>query len=212
MSRDTGKTWFNRGYTLGILLYPLLAHFSIYYHHSDIAVVYLLGLFAIYLLGLVQFHWSLRVVFVGLLAGAIIVVSRQYTLSFWLYLPPALIPLWVGSVFLASLRHPQGPVISRIAEMMEGEELSTTHRRYTQAVTLVWGVVLLAMGAEAILLAWLAPVVIWSWWVNIGNYIMLLVLLLLELPLRWIRLGKRPQLNKMLKAMLRRPWIARSGY
>jgi uncharacterized membrane protein len=207
MSRDTVKTWLNRVCTIGAVLYPLLAHLSIYFKRSEIAAFYLLGLFVIYLLGFrAESHWLLRLAIALLLVTTSLIVTRQYDVSLWLYVPPILIPLWAALVFLASLRHPNGGVISRIATMMEGEPLDAAHRHYTDTVTLVWGIVLLGMVVEACALAGLTSFVTWSWWVYIGNYFILFALVLIELPVRWLWLGKRPQLKKMFKVMLRRPW------
>jgi len=207
MSRDTVKTWLNRVCSIGAVLYPLIAHLSIYFKRSEIAAIYLLCLFAIYLLGYrTELHWLLRIAIVCLLITTSLIATRRYDVALWLYLPPILIPLWAALVFLTSLRHSNGGVISRIATMMEGGPLDDAHRRYTDTVTLIWGIVLVGMVVEAIMLAWLTSFVTWSWWVYIGNYFILLALLLIELPVRWFWLGKRPQLRKMLKAMLRRPW------
>lgn len=207
MSSDTVKTWLNRVCTIGAVLYPLIAHLSIYFKHNEFAAFYLLCLFAIYLLGLrTELHWLLRVMIVLPLLVATFSITRHYDVAVWLYVPPILIPLWAALVFLTSLRHPDGGVISRIALMMEGDRLDATHRRYTDLITLIWGVVLLGMVVEAIVLAWLASFVTWSWWIYIGNYFVLFTLLVLELPVRWFWLGKRPQLKKMMRAMMRRPW------
>lgn len=207
MSRDTVKTWLNRVCTIGAVLYPLVAHLSIYFKRSEIAASYLVCLFAIYLLGFrSELHVLLRAAIILLLIATLMIVSRHYDISLWLYVPPILIPLWVALIFLTSLRHPNGGVITRIATLMEGGHLDATHRHYTETVTLVWGIVLLGMVVEAIVLARLTSFVTWSWWVYIGNYFILFALWVLELPARWFWLGKRPQLKKMLKVMLRRPW------
>lgn len=208
MSRATVKTWLDRLCGFGLALYPFVAHLCLSLHVPEYAVAYLLALFLVFLLNIGDRRSrGLRLVTAILLLSGLLVWARYFALSDWLFLPPVVLPLWAGTFFLVSLRRPDGAIISRIASLMEVEPLDPAHLAYTRRITLLWGVVLLGMAIEAVLLAWLTPIIVWSWWVNIGNYVILLSLLLLELPVRWWRLGKPPQLARMIRVMLKRPWL-----
>lgn len=211
MSRVTVKTWLSRLCALGVALYPLIAHFSVYFHKRQLAAGYLMTLFVIYLLGMqVQKNRIMCITAAIFLLIGMVVMAKSYGIAVWLYLPPILLPLWVAVIFLASLRQPDTAVISRIAAMVEDGKLDDRHLGYTRTVTLIWGTVLLLMSVEGLLLAWLAPYVIWSWWANIGNYFLLLALLFIEIPIRWVWLGKGPSFGKMIRVMLKRPWSIRN--
>lgn len=211
MSSITVKTWLDRLCGFGLALYPVIAHLCLYFDIAEYAVVYLVALFAVYLLNSHGQRYRLgRLVLAILLPFAMTLWARYFPVSDWLYLPPIIMPLWAATFFLGSLREPDGAIISRIARLMESSPLDEHHLVYTRRVTLVWGIVLAGMTIEACLLAWLAPVIVWSWWVNIGNYVILLILLGAELPLRWFLLGRSPQLMQMCKVMARRPWLQTS--
>ncbi|MEJ2359985.1 MAG: hypothetical protein P8Z75_00960 [Gammaproteobacteria bacterium] len=208
MSRATVKTWLDRLCGFGLALYPFIAHLCLSLHVPEYAVAYLVALFVLYLLNTGGRQTRiLRLVLAITLPFGMLLWARYFAVSDWLYLPPIVLPLWAGVFFLRSLRRPGDAIISRIARLMEGAPLEQVHLAYTRRITLVWGIVLLGMSLEAGLLAWLAPIIVWSWWVNIGNSVILLLLLLLELPVRWLRLGKPPRFAHMCRVMLKRSWL-----
>jgi uncharacterized membrane protein len=210
MSRVTVKTWLNRICAIGAVLYPLIAHLSVYFHERQFAAGYLMALFVIYLQRFQdQKNRITRLAIAIFLLLGMMVLAKRYGIAVWLYIPPILLPLWLSTTFLLSLNHQDTAVITRVAAMMEGGKLEEKHLGYTRMLTLIWGVILLLLAGEAILLAWLAPYITWSWWANIGNYLILLALLLIEIPIRWVWLGKAPRFGNMLKVMLTRPWNVR---
>lgn len=207
MLNRTAKSWLNRAYGFGLLLYPLAAHLSVYYQEPETVIGYVALIVAISALininrpvlvtGLAAISLSL----VGLLA-----ISKSQLLQIWIYIPPALIPLWLSVIFIQSLKKPDGAIITRIAEMIERGKLDPGRLKYTRIVTGIWGLLLLLMAIEAIVLAWLAPMNIWSWWVHIGNYSLLFVLFALEILTRWLLFRRSPELGQMIKVMMKRPW------
>ena len=210
MSKVTAKTWLNRFCVFGAVVYPLVAYVSIYFHKSHVAAGYLMVLCALYLLAMpTRRNLKLRLAIAVTILLGMVTIAEWYGVAVWLYFPPVLLPLWGALIFLSSLQGEENAVISRIARVMEGEQLNARHIHYTRAITMIWGVALLLMGIEGGLLAWLAPSPLWSWWVHIGNYLILLALLLIEIPVRWMWLGKGPQFGKMIKVMLTRQWTSR---
>lgn len=208
MSSITAKTWLDRLCGVGLALYPFIAHLCLYFDFPEYAVIYLVALFMVYLVSSRGSRYRhVRLALAVVLPFGMLLWARYFPVSDWLYLPPIVMPLWASTFFLGSLRDPGGAIITRIARLMEPQPLDERHQAYTRRVTLVWGVVLAGMTLEACLLAWLAPVIVWSWWVNIGNYVILLLLLGAELPLRWFLLGRPPQLVHMCRIMAKRPWI-----
>jgi uncharacterized membrane protein len=83
------------------------------------------------------------------------------------------------------LRRGAVPLITRIAHL-EGGPLRPEVLAYTRRLTGIWALLFLAMGAESLLLALFAPVSIWSWFVNIWNYVFVALLFVGEhLYRRW---------------------------
>jgi len=56
-----------------------------------------------------------------------------------------------------------------------------------------------------VLAIWM-PFEIWSWWVHIGNYIIVAALFLVEMFVRYRFSGQRVQLLQMFRALLQRDW------
>lgn len=122
-----------------------------------------------------------------------------------IYLPPVLIPSWLAYTFLSSLGSEKA-LISRMAERMEGGALGARHLLYTRRLTALWGIVFLLMICEAIVLAKWAKFETWSWWVHMGNYFIVGMLLFIEMLVRHHFTGKRAQVVKMFGTMLTRNW------
>ena len=207
MSNCTVNSWFSRAYGIGLLLYPLVAHLSVYIQKPESVIGYVAVLVAFSALT----HIKRPVLFAGLAAIALVLagwlmLGESQILEYWIYIPPVLIPLWLAMLFIHSLQGEDGAVITRIAELIEREKLDLRRLKYTRVVTAVWGVILLLMAVEAIVLALFAPLDVWSWWVHIGNYVLIAVLFIIEMIARWVLFNRGPQLGEMVRVMAKRPW------
>lgn len=125
----------------------------------------------------------------GLLAvsgGLLAVLAFRIDETALLFVPPVAINLWFAVLFGASLRGGAGPLISRIARLERGglePELAT----YTRRLTALWTLLFLGMATESLLLALFAPLALWSWFVNVWNYVFVALLFVGEYVYRRVR-------------------------
>lgn len=101
------------------------------------------------------------------------------------YYPPILIN---GSIFLfigSSLRRNKTPVITRFALLIDGE-ITLKQKIYCRHVSAAWAVLMFIILIETIVLAFFFPIEIWSLFVNLINYLLILVMFLAEFMVRRI--------------------------
>ena len=125
--------------------------------------------------------------------GMLILLCSLMALLAWqldklalLYLPPVAINLWLMLLFGATLRKDSTPLISRIARLERGE-LTPELAAYTRRLTWIWTWLFLGMALESLLLALFAPLTLWSWFVNVWNYVLVATLFLGEQLYRRLR-------------------------
>jgi len=120
--------------------------------------------------------------------------------AYTLYLPSIVIPALVLSAFAPSLLPGHVPLITRMAESIDGP-LSPEQTRYTRAVTWVWTVALclILLVTLSLLLLWSAEA--WSVFANFLSYILLAVLFVGEYGYRRWRFPQHTPLN--FRAFLR---------
>lgn len=153
------------------LSYPLLVHLAVWLELPVIKIVALLVLaLGILLPGLLKrspLTW-------GIFSLIMLMLGTIYYLDdaiYLLYLPPIIIPMLLGSVFLRTLLPGETPLVTIIAERARGP-LPEEMRRYTWRVTLMWGSFFVAMLLWSALLPWLTTVMLWSLFTNFLNYLM----------------------------------------
>lgn len=190
---------------LSLLLYPLIAHLGILMHQVKWPVIYLAIVVFLNSLQLFSRHKLIGLCLTILVCALLYGLLYSDAYASILYLPPVLIPSWLAIVFLGSLQKDRA-AISIIAERIEGKALDAQHMRYTRRLTLLWGLIFVFMVIEAITLAIWASYETWSWWVNIGNYIVVAVLILGEILLRPMLIGRRVPFGQTFKALLLRDW------
>ncbi len=115
-----------------------------------------------------------------------------------LYLPPILIASSLLVLFGRTLLPGEEPLITQFARKLEGEEDETV-LNYTRQLTWVWTLFFVAMLIESILLALFAPIVVWSIFTNLINYLLIAGLFVLELVYRMIRFRRLPSANSLRK-------------
>ena len=185
-----------------LMIYPLIVHMAIMFDQAVWAAGYLL---------MVVYLNSFQFKFYGFLLMTLLCSIMAYSFYYsnidvWIiYLPPILIPAWLAYIFIKSMQNEQA-LISQVAERIEGEPLEKKHLNYTRVLTAIWGGVFILMVIEAIILAIWAPFNTWSWWVHVGNYVIVGVLFLIEIFSRRLFIGKRVKIAQMFKVLLQRNW------
>lgn len=183
MKRATLKTAL-----LGLLLsYPVCAHFA-----PTAAVLILLLLLILSGLGQQLRHrtitlpGSLLVVSGSVLAALLIRSPASATLV--LYAPPVLIHALLFQLFFLSLQPGRQPLIQRIAEQAHGVRDDPRLTRYTRSVTRAWATLFAALTLSSFLLAVFADRSVWSLFTNGFNYLVILMMFILEYRIRLARL------------------------
>jgi len=189
-----------------LVIYPLIAHIAIMLEQPTWAVSYLL--IAVYF-NILKFFTAGKYLGIILLTAACAIIGYAFFISdidnWAIYLPPVLIPAWLAYIFISSLFNDKA-FISQIAERMEGRSLDQQQLNYTRSLTLIWSVVFIAMIFEAIFLSVFMSFETWSWWVHVGNYIIIGFLFFGEMLLRPLFTGRRAQFTQMLSLILQRNW------
>ena len=207
MSSQTEKPSYilQRLATISLLIYPIVAHAGILVDQVIFPVFYLVVAIFINSLKLISQYRMIGTVFTALLCIIIYATINSELHTLIIYLPPILIPCWLAFVFLGSLKMKHA-LISRIAERMEGKALDRRHLLYTRRLTALWGIAFLLMVCEAVTLAIWAPFEVWSWWVHVGNYMIVSALFLIEISVRHQFIGRRAQFVQMFRMLLQRNW------
>ncbi len=105
------------------------------------------------------------------------------------YGPPLLIIGGLLVLFASSLLPGREPLISRIAEFIDGAPLSAEKRRYTRTVTVVWSGFFVLLLVELLWLGRFASLEVWSWFANVFNYGLMGLLMTGEYLVRRRRFG-----------------------
>jgi len=159
--------------------YPLLVHLAVWLESPLLQILALLVLsLGLLLPGLSQgsrFVWGLFLVILGLLG----VISAMDIALYLLYLPPVLIPLLLCGLFLRGLLPGKVPLVSAIAAQVHGP-LSAQMQAYTRGVTLMWTLFFAAIALLSALLPWLASITLWSLFTNFINYLLAVLLFVVE--------------------------------
>lgn len=189
-----------------LLVYPLVAHVAIMLDQAIWAAAYLLVVVFLNSLKFISHYRYIKQSISVLLFAVLIYILFHIQHNLWvIYLPPVLTPAWLAFVFLGSMWQQQA-FISQIAEKIEGKSLDSRHLHYTRWLTVIWGSVFILMICEAVLLAIFASFEVWSWWVHIGNYIIVVTLFLIEFISRPFFIGQRVHIGRMVKQLVRQNW------
>jgi len=172
-------------FTLLLLVYPLVMHFSIHYGHAEIGVYYLAMLLMLPLLftllqGRRPAGWMLGVALLALLITGLGVIEA----GVMIIIPPAIMFAALFVFFASSLRAEGTPVVTRLAAVIRAEQLSPEIRSYTRKATIAWSVFFLAMLMASLMLGLWAPLEIWSWFSNFLAYVLIAVMFIVEYLVR----------------------------
>ena len=175
-----------------LLSYPLCVHLAVVTqqpYYQVLAIVCLAG--GIQYSGLRQgsaFAWGVLLLVVAL---ALWLTSRDLA-RYILYLPPIVIPLLIASGFLRTLLPGEVPLVTAIGQQVHGQ-LPRELERYTRRLTIFWFLFLSAMAIGAALLPWLGSPLLWSWFSNFLNYVLVAVVFVIEYIYRRWRFSDFPQ-------------------
>jgi len=160
--------------------YPALAHLGVWLHNLQLQWLALVWVLMLSLWGALKQRrlWAWAVFAAS--AIALYPVTMSGNGLYALYVPPIVIPFAMLLLFGGSLRAGATPLISRIAEIMRGEQLPDVLRTYTRRVTQLWCFVSAALMISAIVTAIWARDEVWSFTVNVVHYVVLGAVFLLE--------------------------------
>ena len=128
---------------------------------------------------------------VGILLAALLgatVLSHQQLLA---ALPSIALNLMLASVFAATLRRGDAPLIVRIAEL-DSVAVTPQFRRYLHGLTYAWAIFFAAMAGLSLLLMLYAPFEWWSLFVNVLSWPLIGVMFAAEWLVRRIGFRKLP--------------------
>ena len=169
-----------------VIAYPFTLHLGILGEKNlQPALVILLGLIILSAISMILRHnwvgWILLSVGIAL---AVWLFSGEIDPSLVLKLPPLLINLFLAALFSSTLLPGRRALISRIAEMMHGQELDPVAERYTRRITLFWALLFVAILLETLLMTFFASAEIWSLFTNFINYALVGLVFLIEYRIR----------------------------
>jgi uncharacterized membrane protein len=135
-------------------------------------------------------------------SGWLLLAAATLLCGFWifaeniagniLYLPPILINAMLFLLFSSTLFNGKTPLISRFAQQFHNRPLDRKALTYTRRVTQLWSGVFILMTIESLLLAIYASFETWSLFTNLINYIIILLVFVIEY---WLRTIILPELD-----------------
>ena len=163
---------------LMLLSYPFVVHFNLVGNSSiPFALVLAVSIFAF----LLRFKVTAILVLVMLLSASIMLYADRVQDLY--FLPPIVINLFIGVIFLNGLRNNHVPLIEKYIVLMEGK-ISDAERQYARNLTVVWVFVLFTLMIESIALTLFFSQEIWSLFTNFINYMILALMFVGEYLVR----------------------------
>ena len=186
-----------RAASLRILLmvaYPLIAHAAATTGSGWLAALAALDIALVVLLEALARPSAAAWVLLAAIALALAWLAQTpHALIPLLLAPPAFVGM-VAWAFARTLRAGRIPLVGRIAGAIDGipwERMEPEVRRYTRQVTWAWALLLGTLACADLALAMLAPPLQWSWFANIGDYLVIGGFMLCEFGYRRVRFPRR---------------------
>jgi uncharacterized membrane protein len=180
------------GVLCAVICYPFAVHSSVF-SGSIIPglVILMLLLVLIALTLLMQRNWlgGLSLLLLTALATGITLQQGESAGLSLLHTPPIVINLILGLLFSSTLLPGKTPLVSRFASKQHGGILDRPTREYTRRITQLWVAVFFFMAIESWLMATLAPHQVWSLFTNFINYLVVLLVFVVEYQVRIRRLA-----------------------
>lgn len=180
-------------FMLGLIVYPLAVHGLVWLGAPWIAVVGLIvtSLISLAVLAFAQganrhYSWLALYALLATIGAVNVLTGSVYAL----FLPPVFVHLGLMLFFGTSLRRGQTPFIARLMRLEGQRDLSRPLQGYARRLTWIWTVYFGAVAVVSLLLAWLAPLEVWSLFINVWNFVFVGVLLAVQYLYRWVRFGR----------------------
>ena len=170
-----------------VVAWPLVAHAAAATGNGWFAALAILDIVLVLLLDALARPraWAWLVLAMSLAALAWLARSPYAMLP--LLLAPPVFVAGAGWMFARTLSGGRIPLVGRIAAAIDDtpwERLAPEVRRYTRNVTLAWAVLLFALAAADLAMALLATPLQWSWFANVGDYVVIGSFMLAEFVYR----------------------------
>ena len=177
-----------------LVAWPLLAHAAAATGNGWLAALAVLDIVLLLLLDVLARPraWAWLVLALAL-AGLAWLARSPHAMLPVLLAPPVFVAA-AGWMFARTLSAGRIPLVGRIASAIDAtpwEQMAPEVRRYTRNVTLAWAVLLFALAAADLAIAFLATPLQWSWFANIGDYVVIGGFMLVEFAYRQWRLPGR---------------------
>jgi uncharacterized membrane protein len=136
----------------------------------------------------VRSHAPLALLWV-VVGAALVVLAAIAQLPF--YVPSVAINLLLAWLFGHSLDSRREALITRIARLEHDGSVDDATARYTRTLTAIWCTFFLASAGVSLALAWFASQQAWSWFANVANFPLAIVLFAGEYAYRLRRFRDR---------------------
>ena len=164
-------------------LVPLGVHAAILADRPSLAIMVIASYLLVLAFNLAPPRW--RVAAVSLVVSACAVLWGFSADQLLLFALPVVVYGALLHVFAGSLRAGRDPIATRFARVLHPEPtLPPRVLRYTRYVTCFWVVYFALMLLMSLVLAAFAPLEVWSWFANVGGYLMTLMVFTLEYGVR----------------------------
>ena len=165
-----------KGLLIAAVLYPLAVHFAILAQASAVAVSLLVAIAGLHALArlpqLRRSPWAWTYLALAVAGAASLAAGAVGAL----YLPPVLVNLVLLGVFARTLRAGETPLIERFMRLEYGGAPPPPLVHYGRQLTALWSAFFALSAVLAAVLAFTAPLVVWSLWVNVGNFVAIALL------------------------------------
>lgn len=190
-----------------VVSYPIAAHMSTV-HVFPYAIWVLLMLFGVQAFALILEQKAGVASVYFLITIALFWLLQYQVVQPILLAAPVLMISGLLLLFAGTLLPDKTPLITRFAMLVESEPLAIEIARYTRKVTWLWVVVFGLLLLESVLLALLAPTWLWSLFTNGLNYLIVMLVLLIEFCWRMYFLPQTSirSFSQFLTALIRIDW------
>ena len=177
-----------------LVAWPLVAHAAAATGSGGLAALAVLDIVLVLLLeSLLRARLRAWITLGLALAGLAWLARSPYALVPLLLAPPAFVAA-AGWMFARTLVGGRIPLVGRIAAAIDDtswDAMAPEVRRYTLRVTWAWALLLFALAAADLAIALLATPLQWSWFANIGDYVVIGGFMLGEFAYRKARFPER---------------------
>ena len=203
---------------LGMVFYPLFVHLLIKLDATWLAVAGLVVTSLVYQFLVIGFRRGAAVhpAWVGLylLLMVLGVVNLLTDTHYALYFPPVIINLALAAIFGVTLRRGATPLVEQMMRFeYDGKPPPVPLQAYGRYLTWIWAGYFLGVVLVSLLLAYAAPLEIWSLFTNILNYLFAVTLLFGQYLYRFLRYREHGVFMPWdtLRCMAKFPWPGRGA-